>query len=79
MLLAFSIARVIGRMRSLSSLSLTNSRREFFFFFSGPPRGIIFSEKWKKILAIKNFVVNEMKSGHPNKQLFSLTFRELSG
>ena len=35
----------------------------------------------KKFLAInkKKFVVNETKSRHPNKRIFSLTFRELNG
>ena len=55
---------------------LTSSRREYF---SGPLCGIIFSENREKFLAINNFVVNEMKSGQPNKRLFSLTFRELNG
>ena len=46
---------------------LTSSRREYY----------IFSMKIQiKFLAIKNFSVNETKSGQPNKCLFSLTCRE---
>ena len=33
----------------------------------------------ERFLAINYFVVNETKSGQPNKRLFSLTFRELNG
>ena len=49
------------------------------FFFSVPCAGLFSVKNRKKFLAINNFFVNETKSGHPNKHLFSLTFRELNG
>ena len=62
----------------ISAVILTSSRWEYYIF-SVPPCGIIFSENLKKFLAINSFVVNETKSGQPNKCLFSLTFIELNG
>ena len=42
-------------------------------------QGLFSVKNQKKLLALNNFVVSETKSGHPNKHLFSLTFRELNG
>ena len=49
------------------------------YFFPVPCAGLFSVKIWKKIIAINNLFVNEMKSGQPNKRLFSLTFRELNG
>ena len=67
-------------MGQVFRLYLTSSRREYYCFFRYPTGTGLFSVKIrKKFLAIKNFSVNETKSGQPNKHLFSLTFREING
>ena len=52
---------------------------ENIIFFPIPYAGLFSVKIWEKFLAINNFVVNETKSGQPNKCLFSLAFRELNG
>ena len=49
------------------------------FFLLVPRAGLFSVKNQKKFLAINNFFKNETKSGHPNKRLFSLTFREING
>ena len=52
---------------------LTSSRREYYFFRS-PRTGLFSVKSRKKILAINNFFVNEMKSRQPNKCLIHWHF-----
>ena len=54
---------------------LTSSHREYIFFLV--PRAGLFSVKnQKQFQPLIIVFVNETKSGHPNKHLFSLTFRD---
>ena len=48
---------------------LTCSRRAYYIFFPVPCAGLFSVKIQEKILAIKNFSVNETMSGQPNKHL----------